>query len=355
MERGNGVECGKFLYRIKKTTQGLYLRNLFWFLIVNHTSIIAVGGINQNDEIFNVEHISTANDTCNVVGMGKTIYGNPMVFTTPISEDLLVCGGNNNFRKCKILAGRRNDDYGQWRNFKFNASTISKFNSSPRIMSCAATTRHASFIFGGKMGKNITSYEYMLISEKIWRRGKMLIPDGFENGCAVTISDDEIWLIGGKGAKQSKRVLAFYPGNHTFNETGIKLTNERHAHRCSLMPDKSGIMVTGGTSSSTEIIDFKTKKSEPAGFMNVIRSLHGIGTLIIDDTPTLVVFGGYGWGTRPVGNTTEEYREYFKSFEKYDAKARRWSVWNGAYLKTARREFGFATIKPSMICKNDKN
>ena len=345
MERGNGVECGKFLYRIKKTTQGLYLRNLFWFLIVNHTSIIVIGGTTQiGEDILTVEHISTTNNTCKVIGMEKSIYGNPMVFTTPISEDLLVCGGNNNFRKCKILVDNR-----KWKNFEFKASETSHFNSS-RIRSCAATTRHASYIFGGTMGENKASYEYMLASEKIWRKGKMLIPDGLENGCAVTISDDEIWLIGGEKGKQKKRVLSFNTTTHNFTNAGFGLKQDRWSHRCSLMPDKSGVMVTGGTSKSTEIINLKTRKSTVVGSMKKTRALHGIGTLVINNAPTLVVFGGYAFEI-PDRNISEVYHD---SFEKYDPRTQKWSIWDGATLKTPRRDFGFATLKPSMICKDTK-
>ena len=306
-----------------------------------------VGGIAQNgDGVLDVEHIGTTNDTCNVVNVEKTYNDNPMVFTTPISEDLLVCGGNNNIKKCKILDI---DDKGQWKNFKLDTDTISRFNSTRR-MSCAATTRHASYIFGGKLGKNKASYEYMLASEKIWRKGKMLIPDGLENGCAVTISDDEIWLIGGKVGKQKKRVLSFNTTTHNFTNSGFGLKQGRWSHRCSLMPDKSGVMVTGGTSRSTEIINLKTGKSTVVGSMKKQRALHGIGTLVIDNAPTLVVFGGYAFGI-PNQNVSEVYHD---SFEKYDPRTQKWSIWNEASLKTPRRDFGFATLKPSMICKDAK-
>ena len=303
-----------------------------------------VGGIGQNGEdILTVEHISETNNTCNVTDMEKTIDDNPMVFTSPISGNLLVCGGNNNRKRC-LTPGNG----GQWTNLKFG-----KFNHSllnfPRRMSAAATTKEASYIFGGNMGYDQTSYEYMFPSDKIWREGKEMIPDGFENGCAVTISNDEIWLIGGDGDKQRKRVLSFNTTNHTFIETNIKLARERKSHRCSLMPDKSGVMVTGGTGSSTEIIDLKTRKSTETGSMTSVRSLHGIGTLVIDDTPTLVVFGGYTWAS---GDRQEEY---FTSFEKYDEKNKSWSLWDGAKLKTPRREFGFTTLKQTLtFCKDEK-
>ena len=115
------------------------------------------------------------------------------------------------------------------------------------------------------------------------------------------------------------------------------------------MPDKSGVMITGGTHESTEIIDFRTRKSIEAGNMNVLRSLHGIGTLVIDNTPTLVVFGGYAWAS---GDRPEKYHD---SIEKYDEKTKTWKYLETT-LKIPRREFGFATLKhPLNICKNDKN
>ena len=315
-------------------------------ITVSSTSIIVVGGINQNDDdILNVEVFSdTANNTCNITDLEITIADNPMVFTAPISDNLLVCGGNNNRRRCLTL-----DDDGLWTYLALDKMEISKLNS-PRRMSSAATTSNASFIFGGIMGAKTATYDYMLSSAKNWVQGNKTIPDGFKNGCAITISDDEIWLIGGEKGKQKTRVLAFYPSNHTFSQTGIELTRSRHSHRCSLMPDKSGVMVTGGTSDSTEIIDIETRKSSESGNLSSVRALHGIGTLVINDTPTLVVFGGYTWAS---GDRKEEY---FTTFEKYDEKTKTWSLWKDTKLKLPRREFGFATLKhPLKFCRDAKN
>ena len=126
-------------------------------------------------------------------------------------------------------------------------------------MASAATTETGSYVFGGQQGVHSATYEYMLSSKKTWTKGNDNIPNGFDRGCAVTISENEIWLIGGKQKQQRTRVLAFHPNNHTFTETDIKLTRTRHSHRCSLMPDKSGVMITGGTNESTEIIDFEQR------------------------------------------------------------------------------------------------
>ena len=42
----------------------------------------------------------------------------------------------------------------------------------------------------------------------------------------------------------------------------------------------------------------------------------------------------------------------FTSFEKYDEKSRKLSFWDEGKLKTRWREFGFASLKPSMVCKD---
>ena len=63
---------------------------------------------------------------------------------------------------------------------------------------------------------NTFNWEYMDASKKIWTLGNSRIPDGFREGCAVAVSDDEIWLIGGKGKKQKHRILPFFTKNHTF-------------------------------------------------------------------------------------------------------------------------------------------
>ena len=45
--------------------------------------------------------------------------------------------------------------------------------------------------------------------------GKIEIPGGFEDGCAIAIkSDQEIWLIG--GFRTGKRILSFDVESHTF-------------------------------------------------------------------------------------------------------------------------------------------
>ena len=265
-----------------------------------------------------------------------------MVFLNPISQQLFVCGGENNRKGCKTL-----EKGGQWTDFRYNAVNISKLTTN-RIMASAATTETGTYIFGGQQGVHSATYEYMPSSKKTWTKGNDNIPNGFDRGCAVAISENEIWLIGGKQQQQRRRVLAFYPKNHTFIETNIKLTRKRHSHRCTLMPDKSGVMITGGTNESTEIIDFKTRKSTFAGNMNVFRSLHGIGALVIENKPTLVVFGGYAWSE---GDQPEKYHD---SIEKYDHKTKKWTYLD-IKLKVPRREFGFVTLKqPLNICKDDK-
>ena len=192
----------------------------------------------------------------------------------------------------------------------------------------------------------------MNASKKNWTVGKQSIPDGFQAGCAVAVSDDEIWLIGGTEPKQLKRILPFFTNNHTFaNYSKIPtLLKGRHGHKCSLLPDKSGVMVTGGGSNSTEIIDLKTRKSNFSGDMIESRFLHGIGTLIINKVPTLVVFGGSYW--------TAEAPTYLNTFEMYNQTTNKWNIWHGAKLNQTKRDFGFATLKPSIssrLCKKPKN
>ena len=50
---------------------------------------------------------------------------------------------------------------------------------------------------------------------KEWIMGKIEIPGGFEDGCAIAIKfDQEIWLIG--GFRPGKRILSFDVESHTF-------------------------------------------------------------------------------------------------------------------------------------------
>ena len=317
---------------------------LFFFLIypsVGSTSILVVGGNNERkgDKFTTVEHFSKS--VCQVPNLEKTIDDTPSVFVTPINNHVLVCGGKNNLKSCL----RRKD--GHWQ--PYNRLKME------RSMSAVATTKHGSFIFGGKMSK--TTYEYMPTMTKIWKLGKMNLPKGFSHGCAVTISEDEILLIGGMG--RFKKVLIFNSQNHTFTKTKVSLQHqEQEGHRCSLLPNRTQVLINGGAKNITEIIDLKTLnsssniRSKKVKNSNHHRNLGGMGTMIIDNKPSLVVFGGSTW--RKVGKK-DTVVIYDDTFEKYDPDEDEWTILKDIKLKEARDNFGFATVKPSMICKNTSN
>ena len=322
---------------------------LIKIFLVDETFIIIIGGEVYSEGVPTIELIST-NNSCQIEDFEKSVTDAPMVFLTPIHEELLVCGGSNNKKKCKTLDGN-----GKWDDFKEVQSRNDSKLFSPRRFSAVATTKDGSFIFGGSSESTSSTYEYMKESKKNWTPGKELIPNGFTQGCAVAVSDNEIWLIGGKEADQKTRILPFFTNNHTFANNSLPppLKDGRHGHRCSLLPDKSGVMVTGGPNiRSTEIINLKNRTSTRSGRMKEERFLHGIGTLIIDNAPTLVVFGG-SYPKKNANNDTVHH--YLDTFEKYDQANEKWEFWNGARLNQTKRDFGFATLKPSFksrLCKN---
>ena len=148
------------------------------------------------------------------------------------NETILLCGGLKNTKSKTCLQLKK----GTWIHH-------SSFNED-RIAFATVTTDKGTFIFGGAGSSN--TYEYLLKDSTQWQRGKVLIPDGFSNGCAIAVkSGQEIWLIG--GYKTERRILSFNVNDHTFEEIPLKLNVKRTAgHNCAFIPNTNKIIVTGG-------------------------------------------------------------------------------------------------------------
>ena len=184
----------------------------------------------------------------------------------------------------------------------------------------------------------------MEIGSTNWKLGGTLIPGGFKDGCAITTSEHEIWLIGGTNSFDESRILAFNTMNHTFEVLPIKLNQGRSKHQCILIPGTKSIIITGGYAyskkvnlDSTEILNIVTGNITMAAPMNFKRWLFGIGILNLENKDRVVVFGGMG----------QDYVS-MNTVEIYIAENDTWQVID-IELQKENYQFGFLTIKNNTI------
>lgn len=221
---------------------------------------------------------------------------------------ILFCGGyNSNSRNCVQLVNS------QWKKH----STLKQKRCDASIVS----TNSAIYIFGGSVFPN--TYEYLLKNSNEWQMGKTEIPEGFKDGCAISVrSGREIWLFGGWDTPN--RILSFDVDTHTFKQlpqTLKSVISRKYGHRCAYIPGTNKVIITGGatnggdTLNSTEIIDTDTGTVIIGSPMNSRRSSHGIGIISIDNRERLVVFGGH-------------FRGMLDSVEFYNAESHKWEPTN---------------------------
>ena len=170
---------------------------------------------------------------------------------------------------------------------------------------------------------------------KEWIMGKIEIPGGFEDGCAVAIkSDQEIWLIG--SFRTGKRILSFDVESHNFKVLPFQLNVGWRSHRCAFIPNTNKIMVTGGGNDdflySTEILDPEDGSVTMASPMNSKRVYHGIGIITVNGEDRLAVVGG------------SDGRTQLDSVELYNTQTEKWEM-TDFKLSEAKCGFGFLTIK----------
>ena len=285
--------------------------------------ILIAGGLDGSNRLASVEVISEdASNKPQLPNMPKPISWSPSMVNH--NGGILLCGGSNNLQTCLQM------EENGWNNH-------SNLNEE-RSMASAAATNTTTFIFGGDESKD--TYEYLEQgSSSNWKEGNVRIPgDGFRWGCAIAISDEEVWLIGGYDTES--RILSFNTRNHKFTEVNlIQLKEGRKAHRCIQIPGTTKIIVSGGRDSSSneldsaEIIDFELKSFTNTGKMNFKREFHGIGILTLDGKDQIAIFGGW-----------DETGDEFDSVEVYDQETQKWTM-TDIKLTQAKGSFGFLTIK----------
>ena len=213
----------------------------------------------------------------------------------------------------------------------------SNLNKERGSASAVVATTNATFIFGGDESKH--TYEYLDHGCSNWLEGNERISGrGFYAGCAIAISDEEIWLIGGTNTES--RVLSFNTRKHEFKEVNtIQLNKGRRRHRCIQITGTTKIMVSGGTDcsinklDSVEIIDFEKKSVTNTGKMNSKRGDHGIGILTLNGEDKVAIFGGF------------DENNALDSVEIYDQETQMWTKMTDIKLTQAKGFFGFLTIK----------
>lgn len=241
---------------------------------------------------------------------------------------VLLCGGNNNERKCLQL------DHGIWKEH----STLNE----RRIGHSPVKTHKATFIFGGFYSP--TTYEYLPKGSTTWLMGKTKIPGyGFEDGCAIAVkSEQEILLIGGE-LQSYDRILKFDVNQHTFQVWHCKLKVGRFGHKCAFIPNTNKVMITGGyhgdyeTLDSTEILNTEDGSITMGSSMNTKRTRHGMGVVTINGEDRLALFGGFG-GTN--------YRD-FDCVEFYNTQTKKWEI-SSIKMNEPKKWFGFLSIKLSL-------
>ena len=237
------------------------------------------------------------------------------------NETILLCGGENNLKTC----------------LKLQEGTWTEYNSlkEERRVAAVVSTTKATFIFGGSFD-SFDSFEYLEKNTSEWKLGETKVPGlGFQHGCAIAISQDEIWLIGGYDTEQ--RILSFNVNNQSFTELPTTLKQGREELQCAFIPGTRNIMVTGGKYygnryDSTEIINVEIGKVIEGPPMNSKRASHGIGVLNIDSQERIVVIGGENGLVR------------LESVEVYNSQTQKWELTN-IELSEAKTQFGFLTIK----------
>ena len=213
--------------------------------------------------------------------------------------------------------------------------------NTARYHSGAATTNSGSFIFGGGSSSRGT-FEYMTKGDTNWQTGNQYIPNGFESGCVIKISDEILYLIGGISSASfyERRILAFNTTNQVFTTFSTKLITGRSEHSCEFIPNTNKVMISGGYNTGvyltvTEVLDVTTGSISNGPAMNINRGNHGSGIISVDGEDRLAVFGGIG-------------SSYFDSIELFNPQTNSWQMMSET-LTESKYRFGYLTIKEGDI------
>ena len=219
-------------------------------------------------------------------------------------------------------------------------STLNGF----RYDSGAATTNSGSFIFGSSSSSSRSSFEYLTPGNTNWQTGTQNIPNGYRSGCVIQISEDLLYLIGGRSSAKADetRILAFNTTSHVFTTLSTTLITGRNYHSCEFIPNSNKVMISGGYNLlyteyvDTEVLDVTTGTISNGPALNIKRRYHGSGIITIGSEDRLVVFGGYS------GSSAEN------SIEQFNPETNSWQMMSET-LTESKYRFGYLTIKEGDI------
>ena len=285
--------------------------------------IIIAGGLNSQ----NVEIITGDLGNRQLQPLWKNFYRTPMA----LHDGEILLFGNERYElelQCFKLSKKFVHD------FVHNFNEVKKY----RRIFAVVTTEKATFLFGVltkssiyQPGWSSQTYEYLPKGSTTWQEGKNPIPRGILSGCAIAIkSDQEILLIGDR-----KRILSFNTSDHTFKVLPTRLHVDRSSgSRCAFIPGTNKVIITGGTSISTEIFNIEDGSITMGSRMNFARCNHGIGLITVNDEDRLAVFGGSYDGTNSV--------------EIYNTRTGKWEI-SDIKLKEPTSGFGYLSLRLSDI------
>ena len=120
--------------------------------------------------------------------------------------------------------------------------------NAERLLSTFVSTSTGSYLFGSFFENGRNTYEFLEKDSSVWQPYNM--PFDFKGGCAVAISDTEIWLIGGNSGRT---IFSFNTNNREFTNKNIKLSHVREGPACAIIPGTKQILVTGKLFSKVKI------------------------------------------------------------------------------------------------------
>ena len=213
-----------------------------------------------------------------------------------------------------------------------------------RVFATAITMAKGTFIFGGQLYPN--TWEWLPSGSSTWVHGGSIPDPGFEDGCGVQISSQEILLIGGLFSKS--RILKFNVETEEWTEMDEKIQPGRFAHSCVVF--KNNIIVSGGRDwtqrdlKSTQLFNKGNLTSSYGSDMQQARMEHGLVVAHYNNQPTVLAIGGNQL------ETDSWERQYTDSVEVWDPESKTWSLSSDLAISEAKAGFGALSVPTHLVC-----
>lgn len=233
--------------------------------------MLATGGDKELAEI-----VGEWKDECQIPNMPS--MANYKIASIFLHQGRMIhCGGNINPGECFVL------ENGNWSHHSF----LTKYRSC----ATAVSMKDKVYIFGGE--DSTGSSEFLSHDSEDWQEGPSAPDNILAKACGARISDNELLIIGGNTFWN--RIIKLTTEDNKWHQTNIQLQDGRSGgHACILFNNK--VIITGGIecSKSTEIIDLRNGDLliRKGGDLQQARVFLGMGIVTVNNTPTLIAFGG---------------------------------------------------------------